>query len=126
MFGWKLVKEETKAKTEGKAVDENGNEVKVDVVDNETGKPIRTWKDHLKTAGKVILGVGVTLGAGFAGAKVGGDKVRKAKDAEIRKLQDDNWNLSQELESAYVKAEPEDEEPEITTEEVDGVTVGHF
>lgn len=107
-------KEETKeVKTEGKAVDQDGNEVKVDVVDK-NGKPIKTWKDRLKTAGKILLGVVVTLAAGVTGAAVGGSKVRKEKDKVIQSLNSENLELHarvDSLESQMMRpAETEDEE----------------
>lgn len=107
-------KEETKeVKTEGKAVDQDGNEVKVDVVDKD-GKPIKTWKDHLKTAGKILLGVGVTLAAGVTGAAVGGSKVRKEKDKVIRSLNSENLELHERIDSLESQmtrpADTEDEE----------------
>ena len=107
-------KEETKeVKTEGKAVDQDGNEVKVDVIGKD-GKPIKTWKDHLMTGGKILLGVVVTLGAGITGAAVGGNKVRKEKDKVIRSLNSENLELHarvDSLESQMMRpAETEDEE----------------
>ena len=106
MFGWKLVKEE---KVKAQAVDQDGNPVEADVVD-EKGKPVKTTKTVLKTIGKVAAGVAAVAAAGFTGYTVGGKKVGKVKDEEIRKLQNDKWELSQELEEAYAKAEPETEE----------------
>lgn len=109
-------KEETKekeVKTEGKAVDQDGNEVKVDVVDK-NGKPIKSWKDHLKTVGKILLGVVVTLGAGIGGAAIGGSKVRKEKDKVIRSLNSENLELHERIDSLESQmtrpAETEDEE----------------
>lgn len=110
-------KEETKekeVKTEGKAVDQDGNEVKVDVVDK-NGKPIKSWKDHLKTVGKILLGVVVTLGAGIGGAAIGGSKVRKEKDKVIRSLNSENLELHarvDSLESQMKPAETEEDEEE--------------
>lgn len=109
-------KEETKeVKTEGKAVDQDGNEVKVDVVDKD-GKPIKTRKDHLKTVGKILLGVVVTLGAGIGGAAIEGSKVRKEKDKVIRSLNSENLELHERIDSLESQmtrpAETEEDEEE--------------
>ena len=110
-------KEDAKVK-EGKAVDQDGNEVKVDVLDSEE-KPIKegkskTWKDHAMTALKVLGAAATVVGTGVISYVVGGKKVAKAKDEEIRKLQNDNWELSQELEMSYNR---KDSEPDTEDEE---------
>ena len=104
-------KEDSKAKTEGKAVDQDGNEVKVDVIDNETGKPVKTWKDHLKTALKIAVATATVVGTGAISYVVGGKKVGKEKDKVIRSLNSENMELHERVESLESQMmRPEDEE----------------
>ena len=96
------------------AVDQDGNKVEADVVGKD-GKPVKSVKTVLKTIGKVAAGVAAVAAAGFTGYTVGGKKVAKQKDAEIRKLQNDNYEQSEALEEAYTKngTQEEESEPDI-------------
>ena len=93
------------------AVDQDGNKVEADVVGKD-GKPVKSVKTVLKTVLKVVVGTAAIAGTGVVSYIAGGKKVAKQKDAEIRKLQNDNYELSEELEEAYAKNGPQEEESE--------------